>query len=29
MRKVNIKRVKTVAQLSPQKQNKVKSTAAS
>ena len=29
MRKVNIKLVKTVAQLSPQKQNKIKSTAAS
>ena len=29
MGKVNIKPVKTVAQLSPQKQNKVKSTAAS
>ena len=28
MRKVNIKLVKTVAQLSPQKQNKIKSTAA-
>ena len=29
MRKVNIKLVKTIAQLSPQKQNKIKSTAAS